>query len=169
MDVDVGSMLLVPFGRQRLLGVVVELATESEIPPERLVEPLKALESGVPAELVSLGLWVGEEYCSTPARGLSLVLPPGTGRRRSTGVKHVLVAALTDAGRAPSEGRLGDRQRAVLDALRAGPLGVADLTRATGAGHSTVRALESRGLVTIDNAEQQRRPDMTGVGARGDG
>ena len=169
MTVGVGSMLLVPFGPQRLHGVVVEMRTTSEIPTERLVEPLKALESGVPAELVSLGLWVGEEYCSTPARGLSLVLPPGTGRRRSAGVKRALVASLTDAGRAPTEGRLGERQRAVLDALRAGPLGVAALTRTTGAGHSTVRALESRGLVKIDNAEQQRRPDMTGVGARSDG
>ena len=37
-----------------------------------------ALEAGVPPELVRLGLWVAREYCSTPARGLELVLPPGT-------------------------------------------------------------------------------------------
>jgi primosomal protein N' (replication factor Y) len=58
--VDVGSMLLVPFGPRRLLGVVVALAEESEVPAERLVAPLEALETGVPAELVSLGLWVAE-------------------------------------------------------------------------------------------------------------
>src|SRR3954452_19771949 len=77
--VEVGSMLVVPFGRRRLLGVVVALAERSDVPPERLVEPLQALGKGVPAELVRLGLWVAEEYCSTPARGLALVLPPGTG------------------------------------------------------------------------------------------
>src|SRR5947209_5567184 len=77
--IGVGSVLVVPFGRRRVLGVVVEVAAESEISAERLVEPLSALESGVPADLVRLGLWVAEEYCSTPARGLSLVLPPGTG------------------------------------------------------------------------------------------
>src|SRR5256714_6436006 len=77
--VEVGSMLLVPFGRRRLLGVVVGLAEHSDVPPERLVEPLQALGRGVPPELVSLGLWVAEEYCSTPASGLALVLPPGTG------------------------------------------------------------------------------------------
>src|SRR4051794_21723448 len=75
--VEVGSMLLVPFGPRRLLGVVVELAEESEVPAERLVAPLRALETGVPAELVSLGLWLAEEDCSTPARGLALVPPPG--------------------------------------------------------------------------------------------
>src|SRR5688572_17421915 len=152
--VDVGSMLLIPFGQRRLLGVVVELAQESDVPPERLVEPLKALESGVPAELVRLGLWVADEYCSTPARGLSLVLPPGagTGAGRSVGPRRALFAELTDAGRAaagaggdasvPSGPRLGGRQRAALDALAGGPLSVAALTRATGAGHTTVRALE---------------------------
>src|SRR5215213_2528519 len=132
--VDVGSMLLIPFGQQRLLGVVVELAATSEVPAERLVAPLKALESGVPAELVRLGLWVAEEYCSTPARGLSLVLPPGagTGANRSIGPRRALFAELTEAGRAAARDgvdgiagpRLGGRQRAALAALAGGPLSV---------------------------------------------
>src|SRR3954463_4846197 len=99
--VGVGSVVMVPFARREVLGVVVELAERSELPPERLATPLRALEADVPPELVRLGLWVGEEYCSTPARGLALVLPPGTG----TGAKQrarprmALEAALTDAGR----------------------------------------------------------------------
>jgi primosomal protein N' (replication factor Y) len=80
--VGVGTVLLVPFGHRRLLGVVVELAESSTLPPERLAEPIKALEAGATAELVRLGLWVAREYCSTPARGLELVLPPGTGTGR---------------------------------------------------------------------------------------
>src|SRR3954466_5211991 len=93
--VDVGSMLVVPFAGRRLLGVVVELADRSDVPAERLVEPLEALDRGVPPELVRLGLWVAEEYCSTPARGLALVLPPGNGK---VGIRRALVAQLTDAG-----------------------------------------------------------------------
>ena len=49
-------MLVVPFGRRRILGLVVDLAGESELPPERLVEPVATLEAGVPDELVELGL-----------------------------------------------------------------------------------------------------------------
>ena len=81
-DVEVGRVVRVPFGRQRLLGVVVDLAESSELPPERLAEPLEALETGVPAELVRLGLWVAREYCSTPSRGLRLTLPPNPGVRK---------------------------------------------------------------------------------------
>jgi primosomal protein N' (replication factor Y) len=177
-EVGVGSRLVSPSGHRRLLGVVVELATTSDVPAERLVEPLKALESGVPPELVKLGLWVAEEYCSTPARGLSLVLPPGagTGAARSVGPRRALFADLTDAGRAaaadPSAAagvRLGGRQRAALAALAGGPLSVAGLTRATGAGHATVRALESRGLVSIERGELRQRPEIAAVGARAAG
>jgi primosomal protein N' (replication factor Y) (superfamily II helicase) len=81
-DVGVGSVVRVPFGRRRVLGVVVDMAASSDLPLERLVEPIEALETGVPVELVRLGLWVAREYCSTPARGLRLVLPPGAGVRK---------------------------------------------------------------------------------------
>src|SRR3712207_5808930 len=103
--VGVGSLLVVPFGARSMLGVVVDIAQRSEIAPERLVEPLEALEQGVPPELVRLGLWVAEEYCSTPARGLALVLPPGagTGRGRPLGARRPLFCRLTRAGRAALE------------------------------------------------------------------
>ena len=164
--VRVGSVLVVPFGRRRLLGVVVDVAEQSEVPPERLVEPLAALEGDVPAELVRLGLWVAREYCSTPARGLALVLPPGTGTgaTRRVSARKVLRARLT--GAAAADGRpLGSRQQAVLDALAAGPQPVAGLARHTGADHSTLRRLEARGLVTLELEETRRRPTITGVGA----
>src|SRR3954467_14313037 len=131
--VEVGSMLVVPFGRRRLLGVVVGLAERSDVPPERLVAPLQALGRGVPAELVRLGLWVAEEYCSTPARGLALVLPPGTGTGSSRPLrpKRSLLASLTLEGYGSTErpGRLGGRQIAALRALAGGPVRAAALVR----------------------------------------
>ncbi|MEA2315723.1 MAG: hypothetical protein QOI03_2415 [Solirubrobacteraceae bacterium] len=81
--VDVGSMLVVPFGRREVLGVVVGLAERSEVAEEKLLAPLRALELGVPVELVALAEWIAAEYCSTIARALTLVLPPGAARRLS--------------------------------------------------------------------------------------
>ncbi|MGH2986848.1 MAG: hypothetical protein ACRDLO_09200, partial [Solirubrobacterales bacterium] len=98
-EVEVGTVLLVPFGRRRVLGVVVELAERSALPPERLVEPIEALEAGAAPELIGLGLWVAREYCSTPARGLELVLPPGTATARGQmRARRELVAAATELG-----------------------------------------------------------------------
>jgi primosomal protein N' (replication factor Y) len=125
-EVGVGTVLRVPFGRRRVLGVVVELAESSELPPERLAEPIEALEAGAPPELVRLGLWVARQYCSTPSRGLALVLPPGTGAAgRRVRERVELHASITDAGAAALDAgeRLGTRQRAVLEALGDGDMG----------------------------------------------
>jgi primosomal protein N' (replication factor Y) len=169
-DVSVGSMLVVPFGRRRLLGVVVDVADESELPLERLAEPIAALEADVPQSLVALGLWVAREYVSTPARGLALVLPPGTGTGagRPLRPKRSLRATITPAGEAAlAEGaRMGTRQRGALEALAGAPLGAAALARRTGCSHSTLRSLERRGLLRLENAaDALRRPRVDRVGA----
>jgi len=75
--VEVGSLLRVPFGRSRTVGVVVELAGDSQVKPEQLVEAEAVLPDAVPADLVKLARWMAAEYCSTPARALRLVLAPG--------------------------------------------------------------------------------------------
>jgi primosomal protein N' (replication factor Y) len=170
--VGVGSVLVVPFGPRRMLGVVVEVAETSELDPKRLAEPIEALEADVPADLVRLGLWVGREYVSTPARGLALVLPPGTGTGsgRRTKARESLAASLTAAGRAALEDgtRLGSRQRTGLEALVDGPLRVSDLARVSGCDHASVRRLETRGLLSVERTvEVPRRPVMRSVGARG--
>jgi primosomal protein N' (replication factor Y) len=160
-DVGVGSLLRVPFGPRRILGVVVELADSSELPPERLAEPIDALEAGTPAELVRLGLWVAREYCSTPSRGLQLVLPPGTG----VGGQRVrprleLRVTVTEAGRrAITDGtRLGERQRAALEALLGGELASAELAVSASADRDTIRRLERRGFVETRTSRVSRRP-----------
>jgi primosomal protein N' (replication factor Y) len=169
-DVDVGSVVRVPFGPRRLLGVVVELAEASELPPERLAEPIEALEAGATPELVRLGLWVGREYCSTPSRGLQLVLPPGTGTGaggRTTRAKTELRAEILPAGEAALGGgeRLGAKQRAVLEALRAGEMSAGELATAIGADRQTLRRLEQRGLVATRSASLRRAPAESGLSA----
>jgi primosomal protein N' (replication factor Y) len=169
-DVGVGSVLVVPFGRRRVVGVVTALAERSELPESRLAEPIEALEAGVPPELVELGRWVGEEYCSTPARGLGLVLPPGIGTgaeaRRVRPLVELEVEATPVGIEAVSNGeRLGLRQRAVLRALVAGPQSARRLAANAGSDRATLRRLESRGLITTREVERRRRHDSPGVGA----
>jgi len=138
--VAVGSVVRVPFGRQALDGVVVGLADTTEVPAERLVTPREVRADSVPEELVALALWMADEYCSTPARALSLVLPP-RGRPRTE-----LWAGRTAA---PLDGeRLTANQRALLAAL----------PRAAGRDLSALRRLEARGLVAIGPRDRRRSP-----------
>ncbi len=93
----------------------------------------------MPEDLVALALWMAAEYCSTPARALSLVLPP-RGRERT---------ALWAERAGDLDGqRLTDRQRELL----------ARLPAPAGGDLPALRRLEARGLVTIAPRAQRRSP-----------
>ena len=167
--VGVGSVLLVPFGRRRILGLVVDVGDHTEVPWEKLVEPVAPLEAGVPPELVELGLWVAEAYCSTPARGLALVLPPGTGTAShatpGASTRELLEATLTPAGRealtAPAARASGRSSTLRSAASRSGPSTAAEL----GVAHGTLASLERRGLVDDRQAARSRAARRASSGA----
>jgi len=144
--VGVGSVLVVPFGRRDVVGVVTGLADASE---HDVVAPRRVLEAELPPDLVDLALWIAREYASTPARALSLLLPP-----KGTRPKTALYAA---AARPVAEGeRVTDRQRALL----------ASLPRFTGGDTAALRRLEGRGLVSIAPRVVRRAPVHVSIGAR---
>ena len=159
-EVAVGSLLRVPFGAQRALGVVVELAETSTVHDGRLVEPEQVVGAGVGSDLVALAGWMAREYCSTPARALSLMLAPGAAA--GTGARRVLVAQLTDAGQAALRdgSRLTAGQRALLGGLaEGGPAEAATL------GTGALRRLERRGLVSLQRRARPRRPAGHAIGS----
>jgi primosomal protein N' (replication factor Y) len=173
-SVGVGSVLLVPFARRKVLGVVTALAATSDLPDDKLAEPIRALDAGVPPRLVELGMWVADQYCSTPARGLSLVTPPGTGTgaaARVQGARTELVARITDLGRealTDPAAKLNDRQRRALESLEnlgEGGIATVDAERLTGADTAALRRMERRGLVSLDSRERRRVPAHESVGA----
>jgi len=168
VGIEVGNVLQVPFGPRRLTGVVVELADDSEIAADRLAEPLKILGSGTTPELIALGSWIAREYCSTPARGLGLMLPPGTGTGgERTRAKVEKLNRITAAGRAAiGDGtRLGSRQKLVLTSLLEGEMTGRDLLARSGADSTTLKRLEALGLIEREDIRVRRLPGGSVVGS----
>lgn len=189
---DVGSVVEVPFGRQRLRGVVTGLVDSSE---HQLKKPLQVFDVSLPPELVRLALWMADDIVSTRARCLELLLPPeGVGERKRMWADPVLpvpgsATSEDDVAAAP-----GETDRAAED-VAAGGVGAAaeeapadpdpyagirltDGQRAAlarlpdwaGDDLTVLRRLEGRGLVTISSRSQPRRPDHVDIGAHhGDG
>ncbi|MCP4539044.1 MAG: primosomal protein N' [Chloroflexi bacterium] len=75
----VGSLIVVPFGHQRLYGLVVTLADESPI-PEIETRPIESLVDPTPVltpTQIALARWMSFEYLTPLWRCLTLMLPPG--------------------------------------------------------------------------------------------
>ncbi|HVO45170.1 MAG TPA: primosomal protein N' [Steroidobacteraceae bacterium] len=72
-----GRRVRVPFGRQRLVGVILEVADRSELPPERLKPVLEVLDPRPVLDEALLGLlrWAADYYHHPIGQVMSAALP----------------------------------------------------------------------------------------------
>jgi primosomal protein N' (replication factor Y) (superfamily II helicase) len=140
----VGSVMVVPFAGRDLLAVVTAVTDSSE---HEMSEAIELLPVSLPRDLVALGPWLADEYCSTPARAYSLMLPPRGVKERSALYASVL--------REPGEDeRLTANQSELLGSL----------PRLAGGDVAALRRLEMRGLVLLEAKSQRRAPKHAEVG-----
>jgi primosomal protein N' (replication factor Y) (superfamily II helicase) len=148
----VGVRVRVPFGRRRLLGVIVGMADRSELPLTRLkcvlevLDQRPVLDSGV---LALLG-WAADYYHHPIGEVIASALP----RALRLGARAVAIEerwSVTEAGsRAADAGepRRAPRQRALLALLREyGPAAASLLDERLPAWREAARALSKRGWI----------------------
>jgi len=76
-SIAAGSLVIVPFGRRRLYGAVVDFSDVSPVPDTRPIESLVDPEPAFLPDQLALASWVSAEYLAPLHECLSLMLPPG--------------------------------------------------------------------------------------------
>jgi primosomal protein N' (replication factor Y) len=146
-----GMRVRVPFGRRRLVGVVMEVGDSSELPPERLKPILEVLDPTPALEASALGLigWAADYYHHPVGEVLATALPKlmrlGAGLE-ATEERWTVTEEGREAARA-GEPRRAAKQRALLDFLisRDGAATAQELTEHTTGWREAARALQKRG------------------------
>lgn len=159
LDVQAGHRVLVPLGRgdTRVTGTVVDLldpeqATLEGVDPARVKSIMGRADQlpPLPGELLDLAKWISGYYACPIGMTLASLVPAAV-RKGVGSTTKLLVRPIADPEGPPP--RLGARQKAVLDALRAVsdadlPISSTDLTERSGvSGHAVLRRLEELGLV----------------------
>lgn len=169
--VEVGACVLVDFANRPVVGYVVGLAHQS---PHKNLKPVRAVlsdpcfdESGV-----VVARWIAETYLSPLSEAVRLFTPPG-------GTPKAVRQSADEGGgwvlRRPNVGPVDDRwaylsrdsegfsprvnatmQRAVLDALGAGPVRVAELSADLGSVDGALKSLERVGAVVVERRRRIR-------------
>jgi primosomal protein N' (replication factor Y) len=127
LSTDVGRRVTVPFGRQRVVGVILGVGQPSVMPPDSLktVQAIDRATPALPADLMDLARFAAGYYRHPLGAVLAAILPPALRRTRGAGRERLPGAyALTPLGREQSA-RLGARaaaQRALAERLAIGPL-----------------------------------------------
>ena len=176
-EVTVGRPVAVEFGSRRCVGYVVALAAESSYGGT-----LKEIDAvlGQPifdGHALSDATWIASEYLAPLSEAFKLFLPPGGAPRvvrgpsgvwryegRQTAPTSERLAMLADAFEPRPNATV---QRAVLEALAAGPVSVSELSAEIPRAATAVRALEKAGAVsTIDRRTYRRPPGSAGLAPR---
>ena len=138
----VGSLVVVPFGRRRLYGIVVALSDESPVPATRPIEALVDPDPVLTPAQIALARWIGQEYLAPLHECLRMMLPPGV-----VGYADVLITLNPEA---PADAAKTAAQQAVLALLHRGPLRGAQLGAALRGRdwRPAAEQLARRGVVT---------------------
>ncbi len=160
--VEIGSRVRVPLGRRTVLGTVVGIAAESDVPRLREIDAVLQAESAILPEILALARWMAEYYVCSYERALSACLPAVI-RRARRGARYLQIAYPK-----PGLGREIDldalEQRAPKQAvllrilLDDGPMTVPDLVRRAGASRGSLSALEKKGWVRLASEVVARNP-----------
>ncbi|MBV8854183.1 MAG: primosomal protein N', partial [Sinobacteraceae bacterium] len=146
-----GLRLRVPFGRQRLIGVLLEVTDCSELPPERLKPALEVLDAAPVLDAAALALlnWAADYYHHPLGEVLATALPKAL-RAGAASVARDELWELTEEGqsaRQQGEPRRAPRQRQLLEYLAAQPRSAAALSSTVPEWRPTARALRTRGWI----------------------
>lgn len=172
-DVAVGSTVLAPLGAREVVGYVASLRDEAPdgIAPEKLRPLLQVLaEPAFDEKSAELAAWMAREYACPLADAVRPFLAPGQKVKvvrdapgepwrlvsDSVGAIDERWAGLTPAAADFEPARNASRQRAVLEALAAGPQRVAELAATIPGAASAVSALVKRGVVAVESRRQVR-------------
>jgi primosomal protein N' (replication factor Y) len=144
-----GVRVEVPLGRRRAVGFVVGLAEGSELPASRLKPAHQILDEAPLWDEETFGLlrWAADYYHHPVGEVLAAAVPAAirTGAPCSAEITMWQLSASGLAGLVPPPGRLGKRQRQLVERLRQGPAAATELAEA-GLGDA-LRGLAGRGLL----------------------
>lgn len=154
-----GVRLRLPFGRREVVGVLIEVARETEVPPDKLRAALQLLDERppLPSALFELCQWSAQYYQHSLGDTLSWALPALL-RQGEPAERRLQRFWIAQPEARPEDPRLAraPRQREALRTLRQHPHGVLhELLGQLGLVKDSLDLLQAKGLVTVETRYHQ--------------
>ena len=154
-----GVRLRVPFGRREVIGVLIEVGRETEVPPDKLRKALQLLDERppLPSALFELCQWSAQYYQHSLGDTLSWALPALL-RQGEPAERRLQRFWIAQPDARPEDPRLAraPRQREALKTLRQHPHGVLhELLGQLGLVKDSLDLLQAKGLVKVETRYHQ--------------
>lgn len=164
--VQMGSRVHVPFGPSNRMveGYVITLETAADIPPEKVKAIDKVLDDYpvIPPHMIPLIDWMKDEYHCLRIDAIRCMIPPGL--RSNVKKKAQKVVFLNDEGDVVEEriNSIAGKSSYMAEILRLltqqDGIPLEEVRAVTGAPLSSIKSLEKRGWIRIEQQEVYRNP-----------
>lgn len=149
----IGMRVLVPFGRQKsgkAAGIICDMPKKSEFQNLKQISDIIGTEPMLKPEMLDLCRYMKERYLCPLSVAVRAVLPPEPGEKNVLGARLLIpreeAPKIADGLRA----KRAEAQAEVLTVLAdEGEMTCAQAAELAGCAHSTLRALEKKGLIEI--------------------
>jgi primosomal protein N' (replication factor Y) len=163
----VGSRVLVPFGRGKAVGVVVEVDAPTNIGSLRLKPMFKVLDEAplLDAELMQTLAWAADYWLGAPGEAYANALPLLLREDKPLPETREPIWQLTAAGESARDaGNRRGGSRALLQALSDGPLSAAELDTSLASWRAAARRLTEAALIERSERDPASTPQpVTGA------
>ncbi len=154
--VRLGRRVVVPFGKRKLAGVIVEEGKEEDLKGYAAKEVIDVdMELPVlPAEILKLTKWIGQYYMCSWGEAARAALPPGSAAP-SAGSRARTVTMVQLNPEAPLNPPTGNRQQAIMEQLRIWdaaerlPVPQVEVLAECGGSATTLQRLEALGYIEL--------------------
>jgi primosomal protein N' (replication factor Y) len=157
-EARVGCRMSVPFGRGRLVGVVVAIEPETAVDGSRLRQALRLLDDDalLDAELMQTLAWAADYWLGAPGEAYANALPLALREAKPLPPIGDEYWSLTQAGRSAHDaGSRRGGSKVLLDLLAGGALSAQELTERQHGWRDAARRLAAAGLL-----ERSERPPL---------
>jgi primosomal protein N' (replication factor Y) len=146
-DIAVGKRVLVPFGRKKVTGYMLETMSVADVDQVKEIIDVLDIEPLFDENDLNFFRWAADYYLYPLGKALTEILPGGIN------IRSLRWVSLTTTGDADAGGDLSANQRQIIERLHAFPAGLAEerLKKELKSIKVTrdIRVLETRGLVRV--------------------
>ena len=167
-----GTRALVPFGKGKrtVEAVILSIAAESEFKKLKYIDSLLDEAPVFSSENLKLALWMSDRFFCSVFDALKAMLPSSMFYKEGTApqsgktinIAHLMIDKNEATELAEQRQKRAPRQSAVIEILlECESMSVKELSAITGSSIATIKTLEKQGIITIEEQETFRRPNIT--------
>lgn len=162
-QVQIGSVVRIPFGRRHTRGFVTALAEHSAYPDLKAIESVTPAPPLFDAAMLRLARWMADYYAAPVEHAIAAILPAAVRREGATFKKQLIARVVAGPGPAAHEeehlAKRSPRQAAAWERLKdAREATAAALGVETGVSLAGLRRLEEKGWIEVVPGVIRRNP-----------